>query len=507
MKNRGTVVLFLLLIVATLWLRIACLGYSNFQGDEIKAMFRPQDGENIKDFLFSQRKGPVQFLITGIYSVIDPLFSSEFFLRFPFALSGIFSVLVFYGLVRLYFGTTIAICASFLMATNGLFVAFGRIVQYQSITILCSLLCLYFLSSAMKGERWRVPALYAGLLSASVGILSHFDGIFIIPPTVYLLCKLYKQSKKPPGLPGLRRHIFYAVALATLPVLIFYIPYVIYVTYDRIVYWSERISGPPSHSMTSFQFYNPIIGIHVYGVLLVLSLFRIKQHKDAFLFVLWLLPPFIFMEFVMQSPRTHIYTYLLPSFVFAAMGIETIEIGIRRFFSKKSVTIVHIACSVLFLFLFSVSHTLFVDHQKEYPWTDKDFFRWKLRGHYMEGIMGFPYNRQWREIGHFFSDNYKSKEQFYATNEKHIISSFYLPKHMTFCENEAVVSQQLMKSNGFFMIIVENPQSWEQNILGRPVNYWKNLLVPLKTFADEHKNLLSSVYYLSRADLDIAMRH
>ena len=498
--------MILFLIIATLWLRLVYLGYSNFQGDEIKAMFRLQDWQGITDFFLSQRKGPIQFLITGLYSLIDPLFSSELFLRLPFALASIFSVFVFYRLVRLHFGQTIAIYASFFMATNGIFVALGRIVQYQSVTILCSLLSLYFLSVALKNERWRVLALYTGLLSASVGILAHFDGFFVIPPAAYLLRRWYKLSKNSPRPRELQKHFIKSIALAILLNLIFYIPYALSLTDYHLSYWSERMLGPPSNLITTFQFYNPTVAIYVYLVLLVLSLFKIKRHKDAFLFILWLVPPFIFMELIMQSPRTHIYTYLIPLFVFVAMGIETIEAGIEHFFSKKDVIILHIICSVLFLFLFAISHTIFVDHRQEYPWTDKNFLHWDIRGHYMEGIMGFPYNRQWREMGKFFSYKDKSKEQFYATNEKCVISSFYLPKHMTYCENEEIALLKLIENNAFFMIIVENPQSWDQKILGRPMIYWKNVLVPLKTFTDARGNLLSSVYYLSREDLDIAMK-
>jgi hypothetical protein len=501
MKNRINFVLILLLFSATFLLRLGHLDYSNFQGDEIKAQFKLQNGQSISDYLFSQRKGPVQFLITGLYGLIDPSFSSEFFLRLPFAFASILSVLVFYRLGKLYFGETIALYASLLLATNGLFVAFGRIVQYQSITIITSLLCLYSLSAGLRSNKWRTPALYVGLLSASVSILTHFDGIFVIPPAVYLLNNWYKLSNNLSEPSRLRRHIISASTVALLMLLFFYIPYTLSLSEYQLSYWAERISGPPSHSITVFQFYNPLIGIYVYAVLLALSIFMIGKHKDIFLFMLWAIPPFIFMEFIMHSPRTHIYTYLLPLFIFSAMGIEMILESMKRFFPKAGKTIVHTACSVLFLFLFALSYSILVDHQKEYPWSDKKFFHWDIRGQYMEGIMGFPYNRQWKEIGQFFAYNNRVKEQYYTTNEKQIISAFYLPKHMVYCENGMVASQQINRGDGLFMIIVERPQSWENTIFGRSIIAWKDRLVPVKIFTDKNGHLLSSVYYLTMPDL------
>lgn len=44
------------LIFASLWLRLINLGYSNYQGDEIKALYRPQADQSMIDFLLNQRK-------------------------------------------------------------------------------------------------------------------------------------------------------------------------------------------------------------------------------------------------------------------------------------------------------------------------------------------------------------------------------------------------------------------------------------------------------------------
>ncbi|MCH7567529.1 MAG: hypothetical protein IH787_07740, partial [Nitrospirae bacterium] len=81
-----------LLLAATLLLRLSELGYSDFQGDEIKAFCRPAEGQNIGGFLLEQRKGPIQFLVTCLYGVVDPAYSSELAVRLPFATASIFAV-------------------------------------------------------------------------------------------------------------------------------------------------------------------------------------------------------------------------------------------------------------------------------------------------------------------------------------------------------------------------------------------------------------------------------
>jgi hypothetical protein len=62
----------LFVFLAGMILRIVNLGYSDYQGDEIKAFYLPAPGQSIPEFLFTQRKGPLQFIITGILTLVDP---------------------------------------------------------------------------------------------------------------------------------------------------------------------------------------------------------------------------------------------------------------------------------------------------------------------------------------------------------------------------------------------------------------------------------------------------
>ncbi|HOS88604.1 MAG TPA: glycosyl transferase family 39, partial [bacterium] len=95
-ENLEIIVVFLL----SSFLRLVNLGYSDYQGDEIKAFYLPKSGQSLRSFLIDQKKGPVQFLITYIIKFFDPLYENQFFTRLPFAIAGIFAVVFFYKFVK-----------------------------------------------------------------------------------------------------------------------------------------------------------------------------------------------------------------------------------------------------------------------------------------------------------------------------------------------------------------------------------------------------------------------
>lgn len=153
MKYRPKILPVIFLVFVTLWLRLVNLGYSNYQGDEIKALPLLVPEQTFFDFLLQQRKGPTQFIITYLIKLVNPAFTNEFFTRLPFALGGILAVFFFYRMVKLNFGRRIALYASIFLTVNGLFVGLNRIVQYQSFVILFSILSIYAISLAIKRKK------------------------------------------------------------------------------------------------------------------------------------------------------------------------------------------------------------------------------------------------------------------------------------------------------------------------------------------------------------------
>ena len=99
---------FILILTLGIILRLFNLGYSDYQGDEIKAFFNPaEDGDYIQ-FLLDQRKGPNQFIVTGLLKGVTNSFDDYFLTRLPFALAGILSIYIFYLIVKRSFGWTLS---------------------------------------------------------------------------------------------------------------------------------------------------------------------------------------------------------------------------------------------------------------------------------------------------------------------------------------------------------------------------------------------------------------
>jgi len=111
-----------LVVLAGMILRIVNLGYADYQGDEIKAFYLPAPGQSIPEFLFTQRKGPLQFIITGILTLVDPLYENHLLMRFFFSLAGCLALLFFSLLAASLYGKRISIYATLFMVTNGILV-------------------------------------------------------------------------------------------------------------------------------------------------------------------------------------------------------------------------------------------------------------------------------------------------------------------------------------------------------------------------------------------------
>ena len=83
---------------------------------------------------------------------------NEWQARLPFSFAGILGIVALYLLGRRWFNEQIALVAALLLAINGYFVGFGRIVQYQSFVLAMTALALLALWrwSEGKSRRWLV---------------------------------------------------------------------------------------------------------------------------------------------------------------------------------------------------------------------------------------------------------------------------------------------------------------------------------------------------------------
>lgn len=482
----------ILLVFVTLWLRLVNLGYSNYQGDEIKALSLPTPNQNLIEFLLEQRKGPTQFIITYLIKIFNPTFTNEFLSRLPFALAGILAVFLFYRLVNLHYGRRIALYASLFLTANGLFVGLNRIVQYQPFVILFSILSLYALSLAIKREKWRYVGLYSSMLLWGVAVLSHYDGLFIAPFEIYLLFRWYTSDKTLSGRSRLK-HLLLSGSIFVIMLAIFYVPFIFFVSEGTRTYWVLRLQEPIvtneiNSSMYTFQIYNPLIVIYLYVAFGLLSILKIKETYPV---ILWLIFPWIVLEGIVYDPGTHIYTYLIPATILIAFGIAVFEDGLKKvtrdfYGGLLSKT----ALAILFIFLFTLSHFIYVDNTPEYPWVERKYLFWTLEKpdeKYKLWLFGFPYYRHWEKIGEYVTST--ENNGFYSTNEKKSIVEHYVPYEFD------------VNQSGYY-IHIHNPQSLREKLAKDKIRYWTKNYQPVKVY-ENHGITVAEIYMMPEGDVSV----
>jgi len=167
--------------------RLLNLGYSEFQGDEVKVVLRSFALlQGVPDALLAQRKPPAEVLIGaafagGLGGVTEAVG------RLPFALAGAAAVLACYQLGSALFGKQAGLAAALLLAVNGYFVAFGRVLQYESLALLLDNLAILCLIRAGRDSgRQRAYAVVGGLVLAGAG-LSALSAVFLLSLAVLAL--------------------------------------------------------------------------------------------------------------------------------------------------------------------------------------------------------------------------------------------------------------------------------------------------------------------------------
>jgi len=441
-----------ILILCTFILRFVNLGYSNYQADEIKAMFVKENDQSSLEFLFNQRKGPGQFLVSRAVQIINPDYGNQFLSRLPFAFTSFLSVILFFLLVRNLFNDPVAFFSTMFFATNGIIVGLSRVVQYQALVFFFTTLTLASLVFAIKKQKFHIWGLYIGLISWSLALLSHYDGIFIAPMVLYLLYRWIKESTLKPKY----SHLIISSAISISLVAVFYIPYIFSISQSNLSYFVSRIQAlsleQKSGSIIIFNSYQPIFVFYLYFGLAVagfiaiglsaLKLMGLRAEntkiisgflsldnlKTSFIIVLWFLFPFVILEVIADDPGTHIYNYLIPLFILMGIGLWSILTLINSFMRPNSSRVLYFAgISFIFFLLFSQSYAIFVDHRREYPWESEKYLFWDIGIPYeiRLPLFGFPYYRNWEGISQHLAD--QPERMRYLSNEKKEISSYYLP--------------------------------------------------------------------------------
>ena len=214
----GAVVLFGAL------LRLPDIGYAEVQGDEATIMLKAASAlQGRTDAIFIHKKGPAEILIATMFYGLEDR-ASEVLVRLPFAFATLAGLAVVYLLGRSMFSPAAGLIAGLLLGLNGFFIGFSRIVQYQSVVFLMSALaiwCAWRLSQSGRGDpesagasdvdppsseqapislssaaKDGAPAAWIGLgaLFIAIGIMSHYDTVFALPPVAWLLWRRWRTA-------------------------------------------------------------------------------------------------------------------------------------------------------------------------------------------------------------------------------------------------------------------------------------------------------------------------
>jgi 4-amino-4-deoxy-L-arabinose transferase-like glycosyltransferase len=92
------------------------------------------------------------------------------------------------------FGAVAGVSAGLLAALTGYFVAFARIVQYQSLVLLAVVLTILVLWRMLDAQRALGRYLAVAALLMALGVLAHYEAIGILAPVLFILWRLWRSG-------------------------------------------------------------------------------------------------------------------------------------------------------------------------------------------------------------------------------------------------------------------------------------------------------------------------
>jgi len=434
--KHNTLLICLTILITATGLRLPNLGYSDYHGDELKAVMVPKNLDGLWSFLLDQRKGPMQFLISYIPYTITHNYKNEVAQRLPFAIASSFSaVLLFLFVNNLTSSKLAGFCASFIFLTHGFIVGFGRIAQYQNLNLLFSFGALVMYSMLRKPCLTRKKQYFYSLAGTALwcfSILSHWDAVLILPIVLFLTFKVLLTNIKV---------LFLNVILGLMLLSPFLLPYLTALSADsrNQTYLFARVGLDLGYSKIPLykaliELYNPYIVLPFLLITATVSLIGVRKYYPI---VIWFIAVFGLFELMVKNPGTHIYNFLLPIFVLSGIGI-----GYLLKVHKHARYIILPALAIVFSFMYYQAYIIYVDSNKEYPYESKtiELFGLNLNAQkisdikpdYMRGsyipLFGFPHARYWNEINDFINtQNIQNNEQLkFITNEDQAFCDGYM---------------------------------------------------------------------------------
>lgn len=403
----------LLLLLLAGHFRLHGLGYSEFQGDEARAMLlaaRLLESQDLETLLW-HKKGPLEVLLPAAGVRRGDLREST--ARLPFALAGLGVVLAGYALGRRLWGGRAAFTAALVLALDGYLIAFSRIVQYQSVVALCSVLAVWcawrWYSREARGRRYLTLA----ALFLAFGTWAHYEAVLAAVPVAYLVASRARRERWSAG--TWVRRLAAPVLVGAAVTAAFYVPFVLHPQFSTTFrYIAERRVGgaAPYNKLGDYflraSFYNAsyvvvlmlaglvavlavklraALGRHgwlgvgvwlaalailvvqpgLFGLeseggerslailvfLPVLAVLLLSPTVDARwrMVLLWFAVPFLVAGFLVQKPHTHFYTMVPAAALLVGWGADQAVAWLEGRWSRRPALAVAAAAGVGFVVL------------------------------------------------------------------------------------------------------------------------------------------------------------
>lgn len=486
-SRRGFWVGVALVLVIGGLLRLPALGYSEFQGDEARVMLRASEViEGYENALFAHQKMPGEILIaTAVYATLRQM--DETAARLPFTIAGLAALLGVMLLGTRLFGAVAGVSAGLLAALTGYFVAFARIVQYQSLILLSLVLALLVLWQMLAARRqlWRYLTMAA--LFLALGALAHYEALSILPPVLFIVWRLWRSGVR---VTALLRALPLPLLAFTAPVLLFVAPFVqdptFTAAYTYAVDYRIGAGGFPYNNLIDFFQRASLYGTAYYVLLMTLcvlialvSAYRralpevatwlltllavgglllimmqaswliINGVDQTWLFfalllgfplvtpsmtpaerlVWWWFGPLVVLDlFVVQHPNSHVYILFVPWILLASMVLARATAWLATTFSTPTAQAINLTASVMLILIFGFYlQRLFIHTEVEVLrlWLEQ-----RPHGYWMPfdmppeiAIFGFPHNNGWKAIGVQYADG--ALDGNFLTNEKPEVVDWY----------------------------------------------------------------------------------
>ena len=495
--------LLLALLLVAAFLRFGNLGYSEFQGDESRAALMAAGVvRGQEEILFLHKKGPVEILVPAVFYALDGTLN-ELTARLPFALANVTAIATMYLLARRLFPrqALAAPIAVGLLAVDGFLTAFGRLLQYQSVVFLMIALAAW--SACVWRSRKHASLLVLAALFLAVGALAHYEALLAAPFVAWMFWD--RGRREGWSIRQWIRQAWVPIAIAALVLCIFYVPFVRhphfaetaeYITdrrigggllynqlyeffyratfYNSVYYVIFLLLGMLSFVMDQLRLTLRTFGLIV-GVVLFLGMMAVAAFPQAFVAgdlnlaivpfaatllllimlsrvdteiratLLWFSVPCLIALFLMEKPKTHVYT-MFPAGA-ALIGvtlsriITSLDRRIGRFLKTTWVRrtglllsgIAVLAVFGTYIYIVFVRHT--PDFRRGYPATRPAFYPTFYGDESPKGGgFGFPHRGGWKAVGALYAQGVLQGS--YSANEETLTTSWYV-RGVPWCRDAA----------------------------------------------------------------------